>query len=213
MITRGVLVGRIIDDLAKLLWQIELRNKVGLLDLTKFCEDFFKELDKDRTEKECEYAVLVSLLEPDSELYNAGIVDVFHRYPKMYVVRPQFFIPIITLLRNAAMKSLQYKSELALVKAQNLDITKFESQLEEFKGAFGRNWRLASDGFEEAIKRIDEAIKDLEKTKEALHKSANNLRLANDKAEDLTIKKLTRGNPTMAAKFADLKQLEISDGE
>jgi len=191
----------------------EMKNESDETATKKRNEDFLKELDKDRTEKGCEYAVLVSLLEPESELYNTGIVDMFYRYPKMYVVRPQFFIPIITLLRNAAMKSLQYKSELALVQAQNLDITKFESQLEEFKGAFGRNWRLASDGFEEAIKRIDEAIKDLEKTKEALHKSANNLRLANDKAEDLTIKKLTRGNPTMAAKFADLKQLGISDGE
>ena len=142
---------------------------------------------------------------PDSELYNTGIVDVFHRFPKMYVVRPQFFIPIITLLRNAAMNSLKYKSELALVKAQNIDITNFETQLDDFKTAFGRNWRLASEGFEEAVKRIDEAIKDLEKTKEALYKSANNLRLANDKAEDLTIKKLTRGNPTMAAKFDELK--------
>ncbi|MDQ8022084.1 MAG: DUF2130 domain-containing protein [Moraxellaceae bacterium] len=168
-------------------------------------EDFLRELDKDRNEKKCEYAVLVSLLEPDSELYNSGIVDVSHRFPKMYVVRPQFFIPIITLLRNAAMNSQQYKSELALVRAQNVDITNFENQLDDFKTAFGRNWRLASDGFEEAVKRIDEAIKDLEKTKEALHKSANNLRLANDKAEDLTVKRLTRGNPTMAAKFAELK--------
>ncbi|WP_255593447.1 DUF2130 domain-containing protein [Acidovorax sp. sic0104] len=191
----------------------EMKNESDETATKKRNEDFLKELDKDRAEKGCEYAVLVSLLEPESELYNTGIVDMFYRYPKMYVVRPQFFIPIITLLRNAAMKSLQYKSELALVKAQNLDITRFESQLEEFKGAFGRNWRLASDGFEEAVKRIDEAIKDLEKTKEALHKSANNLRLANDKAEDLTIKKLTRGNPTMAAKFADLKQMEIPGGE
>ena len=191
----------------------EMKNESDETATKKRNEDFLKELDKDRTEKGCEYAVLVSLLEPESELYNTGIVDMFHRHPKMYVVRPQFFIPIITLLRNAAMKSLQYKSELALVKAQNLDITKFESQLEGFKGAFGRNWRLASDGFEEAVRRIDEAIKDLEKTKEALHKSANNLRLANDKAEDLTIKKLTRGNPTMAAKFAELKQVGISGGE
>ncbi len=191
----------------------EMKNENDETATKKRNEDFLKELDKDRNEKGCEYAVLVSLLEPESELYNTGIVDMFYRYPKMYVVRPQFFIPIITLLRNASMKSLQYKSELALVKAQNLDITKFESHLEEFKGAFGRNWRLASDGFEEAVKRIDEAIKDLEKTKEALHKSANNLRLANDKAEDLTIKKLTRGNPTMAAKFAELKQVGISDGE
>lgn len=183
----------------------EMKNEGDETATKKKNEDFFKELDKDRTEKGCEYAVLVSLLEPENELYNAGIVDVFHRYPKMYVVRPQFFIPIITLLRNAAMNSLKYKSELALVKAQNIDITNFESQLDDFKTAFGRNWRLASDGFEEAVKRIDEAIKDLEKTKEALHKSANNLRLANDKAEDLTVKRLTRGNPTMAAKFAELE--------
>ena len=176
-------------------------------------EDFFKELDKDRNEKGCEYAVLVTLLEPDNELYNSGIVDVSHRYPKMYVVRPQFFIPIITLLRNAAQNSLKYKQELALVKAQNIDITNFENELDTFKQAFGRNWRLASDGFEEAVKRIDEAIKDLEKTKQALHKSANNLRLANDKADDLTIKKLTRGNPTMASKFAELEAGEGSPGE
>ena len=175
-------------------------------------EDFFRELDKDRTEKGCEYAVLVSLLEPDSELYNTGIVDVFHRYPKMYVVRPQFFLPIITLLRNAALSSLKYKSELALVKAQNIDITNFEKQLDDFKTGFGRNWRLASEGFEEAVKRIDEATKDLEKTKEALHKSANNLRLANDKAEDLTVKRLTRNNPTMAAKFSELKSDGSSEG-
>ncbi|ATA22356.1 hypothetical protein AWC35_06020 [Gibbsiella quercinecans] len=183
----------------------EMKNESDETATKKKNEDFFKELDKDRTEKCCEYAVLVSLLEPDNELYNAGIVDVSYRYQKMYVVRPQFFIPIITLLRNAAMNSLQYKSELALMKAQNIDITNFETQLDDFKSAFGRNWRLASDGFEEAVKRIDEAIKDLEKTKEALHKSANNLRLANDKAEDLTVKKLTRGNPTMAAKFAEFK--------
>ena len=137
-------------------------------------------------------------------MYNSGIVDVSHRYPKMYVVRPQFFVPLITLLRNAALNAMKYKSELARVRSQNVDITKFETQLDEFKTAFGRNWRLASEGFEEAVRRIDDAIKDLEKTKEALHKSANNLRLANDKADDLTIKKLTRGNPTMAAKFAEL---------
>ena len=183
----------------------EMKNENDQTATKKKNEDFLKELDKDRTEKGCEYAVLVSLLEPESELYNGGIVDVSHRYPKMYVVRPQFFIPIITLLRNAAQGALQYKNELALVKAQNIDITRFEEQLDDFKDKFGRNWRLASDGFVEAIKRIDEAIKDLEKTKEALHKSANNLRLANDKAEDLTIKKLSRGNPTMTAKFAELK--------
>jgi len=182
----------------------EMKNESDETATKKRNEDFLKELDKDRAEKACEYAVLVSLLEPESELYNSGIVDVSHRYPKMYVVRPQFFVPLITLLRNAALNAMKYKSELALVRSQNVDITKFETQLDEFKTAFGRNWRLASEGFEEAIKRIDDAIKDLEKTKEALHKSANNLRLANDKADDLTIKKLTRGNPTMAAKFAEL---------
>ena len=182
----------------------EMKNESDETATKKRNEDFLKELDKDRTEKACEYAVLVSLLEPESELYNSGIVDVSHRYPKMYVVRPQFFVPLITLLRNAALNAMKYKSELALVRSQNVDITKFETQLDDFKTAFGRNWRLASEGFEEAVKRIDEAIKDLEKTKEALHKSANNLRLANDKADDLTIKKLTRGNPTMAAKFAEL---------
>ena len=179
----------------------EMKNEGEETATKKKNEDFLKELDKDRNEKGCEYAVLVSLLEPESDLYNTGIVDVSHRYPKMYVIRPQFFIPIITLLRNAALKSMSYRAELALVKTQNLDITNFENQLEDFKSSFGRNYRLASDGFEEAVKRIDEAIKDLEKTKEALHKSANNLRIANDKAEDLSVKKLTRGNPTMAEKF------------
>ena len=191
----------------------EMKNESDETATKKRNEDFLKELDKDRTEKACEYAVLVSLLEPESELYNSGIVDVSHRYPKMYVVRPQFFVPLITLLRNAALNSLKYKSELALVRSQNVDITKFETQLDEFKTAFGRNWRLASEGFEEAVKRIDEAIRDLEKTKEALHKSANNLRLANDKADNLTIKKLTRGNPTMAGKFAELKNRAAADGE
>ena len=182
----------------------EMKNESDQTATKKRNDDFLKELDKDRTEKGCEYAVLVSLIEPESELYNSGIVDVSHRYSKMYVVRPQFFVPLITLLRNAALNAMKYKSELALVRSQNVDITKFETQLDEFKTSFGRNWRLASEGFEEAIRRIDEAIKDLEKTKEALHKSANNLRLANDKADDLTIKKLTRGNPTMATKFAEL---------
>ena len=169
-------------------------------------EDFLKELDKDRNEKGCEYAVLVSLLEPDSELYNTGIVDVFHRYPKMYVVRPQFFIPIITLLRNAAMNSLKYKSELALVKAQNIDITKFESELETFKNAFARNYDLAASHFQKAITEIDKSIDHLQKTKEALLGTDRNLRLANDKAQEVTIKKLTRGNPTMAGKFAELNK-------
>ena len=191
----------------------EMKNENDGTATKKKNEDFLKELDKDRNEKGCEYAVLVTLLEPENDLYNGGIVDVSHRYPKMYVVRPQFFIPIITLLRNAAQNSLKYKTELALVKAQNLDITNFETQLGDFKTTFGRNVRLASDGFDEAVKRIDEAIKDLEKTKEALYKTANNLRLANDKAEDLTIKRLTRGNPTMAAKFEELKKPGAADEE
>ncbi len=168
-------------------------------------EDFLKELDKDRLEKGCEYAVLVSLLEPDSELYNTGIVDVFHRFPKMYIVRPQFFLPIITLLRNAAMNSLKYKSELALVRAQNIDITNFEASLDTFKTAFARNYDLASNSFKKAIDEIDKSIDHLQKTKDALLGTDRNLRLANDKAQDVTIKKLTRGNPTMAAKFAELK--------
>ena len=173
-------------------------------------EDFLKELDKDRIEKGCEYAVLVSLLEPDSELYNTGIVDVFHRFPKMYIVRPQFFIPIITLLRNAAMNSLKYKSELALVRAQNIDITRFEGSLQTFHTAFARNVDLASNGFKKAIDEIDKSIDHLQKTKDALLATDRNLRLANDKAQDLTIKKLTRGNPTMAAKFAGLKNAGVS---
>ncbi len=174
-------------------------------------EDFLKELDKDRVEKGCEYAVLVSLLEPDSELYNTGIVDVFHRYPKMYVIRPQFFLPIITLLRNAAMNSLKYKSELALVRAQNIDITNFETELETFKNAFSRNYDLASGHFQRAVDEIDKSIDHLQKTKEALLGTNRNLRLANDKAQDVTIKKLTRGNATMAAKFAELKSAGPSD--
>lgn len=176
-------------------------------------EDFLKELDKDRAEKGCEYAVLVSLLEPDSELYNTGIIDVFHRYPKMYVVRPQFFLPIITLLRNAAMNSLKYKSELALMRTQNIDITNFETELETFKGAFAKNYDLASRRFQTAIEEIDKSIDHLQKTKEALLGTDRNLRLANDKAQDVTIKKLTRGNATMAAKFAELKNPGPGDTE
>lgn len=183
----------------------EMKNENDTTATKKKNEDFYKELDKDRNEKGCEYAVLVSLLEPDSELFNTGIIDVSHRYQKMYVIRPQFFIPMITLIRNAGQSALSYKSELALVRAQNLDITHFEEHLGEFQQSFARNARLASDGFIEAIKRIDEAIKDLEKTKEALHKSANNLRIANEKAAGLSIRQLTRGNPTMAAKFAELE--------
>ena len=168
-------------------------------------EHFLKELDKDRLEKKCEYAVLVTLLEADSELYNSGIVDVSHKHEKMYVIRPQFFIPIITLLRNAALNSLQYKSELALVKAQNIDVTHFEDQLNDFRDLFGRNYRLASEKFKTAIDSIDKSIVQLQKTKENLLRSEDNLRLANNKAEDLTIKKLTRNNPTMAAKFNELQ--------
>jgi hypothetical protein len=174
-------------------------------------EDFLRELDKDRTEKGCEYAVLVSLLEPDSEFYNMGIVDMFHRYPKMYVVRPQFFIPMITLLRNASMNSLQYKSELALVKSQNIDITNFENRLTTFQTAFARNYDLASGHFQTAIDEIDKSINHLQKTKSELLGTVNNIRLANDKAQDVTIRKLTLGNPTMAAKFSDLTNKNPSD--
>ena len=174
-------------------------------------EDFLRELDKDRTEKGCEYAVLVSLLEIDSELYNTGIVDMFHRYPKMYIVRPQFFIQIITLLRNAAMNSLKYKSELAMVKAQNIDITNFEADLDTFKSAFAKNYDQASRHFQTAIDEIDKSIDHLQKTREALVGTNRHLRLANDKAQDVTIKKLTRGNSTMAAKFAELKNQGPSD--
>ena len=184
----------------------EMKNESDTTATKKRNEDFFKELDKDRQEKGCEYAVLVSLLEPDSELYNTGIVDVGHRYPKMYVIRPQFFIPMITLLRNAALHAVQYKTELALVKAQNIDITQFEDKLEGFKNAFARNYELANRQFETAIEEIDKSIRHLQKTRDALVGADRNLRLANDKAQDVSIKKLTRGNPTMAAKFADLKK-------
>ena len=183
----------------------EMKNENDTTATKKKNEEFLKELDKDRTEKGCEYAVLVSLLEPESELYNTGIVDVSHRYDKMYVVRPQFFIPIITLLRNAAKNSMAYKTELALVKSQNIDITNFETNLETFKSAFSRNYDLASNHFKKAIEEIDKSIDHLQKTRSALLGSENNLRLANEKAQDVTIKKLTRGNPTMAAKFAEIK--------
>lgn len=182
----------------------EMKNEGDETATKKKNEDFLKELDKDRTEKKCEYAVLVSLLEGESEYYNTGIVDVSHKYNKMYVVRPQFFIPIITLLRNAAMNSLQYKAELALVKNQNIDITNFEEKINVFKAGFAKNYELASRQFKTAIEEIDKTIDHLQKTKEALLSSVNNLRLANNKAEDLTIKKLTHGNPTMKAKFDDL---------
>ncbi|CZP65157.1 Uncharacterized protein conserved in bacteria [Legionella pneumophila] len=189
----------------------EMKNESDQTATKKKNEDFFKELDKDRDEKNCEYAILVSLLEPDSELYNTGIVDVSHRYRKMYVVRPQFFIQIITLLRNAAQNSLKYQKELALVKEQNIDITNFESELEAFKTGFARNYELASKKFKTAIEEIDKTIDHLQKTKDALLGSENNLRLANNKAEDLTVKKLTKGNPTMAAKFAELKSDDSPD--
>ncbi|CAA0088362.1 Uncharacterised protein [Halioglobus japonicus] len=191
----------------------EMKNENDATATKKKNEDFLKELDKDRTEKGCEYAVLVSLLEPESELYNSGIVDVFHRYPKMYIVRPQFFIPIITLLRNAAMKSLEYKTELALVRAQNVDITNFENDLDTFKSAFAKNYDLASRKFQTAIDEIDKSIDHLQKTKDALLGTSRNLRLANDKAQDVTIKKLTRRNPTMAARFDELADQGSSDTE
>lgn len=191
----------------------EMKNENDTTATKKKNEDFFKQLDKDRLAKGCEYAILVSLLEPESELYNTGIVDVFHRYPKMYVIRPQFFIPIITLLRNAAMKSLEYKTQLALAKEQSIDVTNFESDLDKFKTAFSRNYDLASRKFEKAISEIDKSIDHLQKTKDALLGTSRNMRLANDKAQDVTIKKLTRKNPTMAAKFENLKNTDSSAEE
>lgn len=183
----------------------EMKNESDQTATKKRNEDFFKELDKDRNEKKCEYAVLVSLLESENDLYNTGIVDVSHKYNKMYVVRPQFFIPIITLLRNAALNSIQYKAELALVRSQNIDITNFEEKMNKFKEGFARNYDLASRKFKDAIDGIDKTIRELQKTKDALLSSENNLRLANEKTEDLTIKKLTHGNPTMKAKFDEIK--------
>ena len=183
----------------------EMKNEMSETATKHKNEDFFKELDKDRNEKNCEYAVLVSMLEANNELYNQGIVDVSYKYPKMYVIRPQFFIPMITLLRNAALNSLSYKQELAVARAQNLDITHFEEAMDDFKDKFGRNYRIASEKFAKAIEEIDKTIDHLTKTKEALLSSENNLRLANDKAQDLSIKKLTKNNPTMALKFEELK--------
>lgn len=187
----------------------EMKNEGDETATKKKNEDFLRELDKDRKEKGCEYAVLVTLLESESELYNTGIVDMSHRYPKLYIVRPQFFIPIITILRNAALNSMKYKSELALVKAQNVDVTNFEDQLNDFRDSFGRNFRLASEKFKTAIESIDKSIVQLQKTKENLLRSEDNLRIANGKADDLTIKRLTRGNPTMSAKFADLNNTDV----
>ena len=186
----------------------EMKNENDATKTKKKNEDFLKELDKDRKAKGCEYAVLVSLLETDNDLYNNGIVDMSHRYEKMYVVRPQFFIPIITLLRNAALKSIAIRNELALIKSQNIDIENFQDDLKDFQGKFSRNYDLATRQFTEAIKRIDKSIDELQKTKEQLLKSGNNYRLANDKAQDLSIKKLTRNNPTMKAKFDDLNETD-----
>lgn len=186
----------------------EMKNETETNGTKHKNEDFFKELDKDRNEKNCEYAVLVTLLEPDSELYNTGIVDVSHRYPKMYVIRPQFFIPLITLLRNAARRAENYRKQLVEARAQNVDITHFEDDMNDFKEKFARNFRLASERFQNAIEEIDKSIQHLQKIKENLLNSENNLRLANNKAEALTIKKLTAHNPTMAAKFAELKKGE-----
>ena len=186
----------------------EMKNEMDTTATKRKNEDFLQELDKDRNEKGCEYAVLVSLLEPESELYNTGIVDVFYRYPKMYVIRPQFFISMITLLRNAALNSLKYKTELALVREQNIDITNFETELDAFKTAFGRNYELASKKFTTAIAEIDKSISHLQKTKEALLSTDRNLRLANDKAQDVSVKRLTRKNPTMAVKFDEVRRGE-----
>lgn len=191
----------------------EMKNESDATATKKRNEDFLKELDKDRNEKGCEYAILVSLLEADSELYNTGIVDVSHRYKKMYVIRPQFFMQMITLLRNAAMNSLGYKNELALMKSQNIDVTNFENDLDQFKTAFGKNYDLASRKFQTAIDEIDKSILHLQKTKDALMSTDRNLRLANDKAQNVTVKKLVSKNPTMKKKFDDItnddKDLEI----
>ena len=184
----------------------EMKNEMDTTEKKHKNEDFFKELDKDRNEKKCEYAILVSMLESDSELYNQGIVDVSHKYPKMYVIRPQFFIPIITMLRNAALNSLEYRTELAEIKNQNIDIAHFEENIETFKSGFSRNYNLASQQFAEAIKNIDKSIDDLNKIKKDLLRSENNLRLANDKANKLSIKSLTQNSPTMAKKFEELKE-------
>ena len=182
----------------------EMKNEADETTTKHKNEDFFKKLDKDRKEKKCEYAVLVSMLESDNELYNGGIVDVSYKYEKMYVIRPQFFIPLISILRNSAINSLSYRQELAVIKNQNIDITNFENSLLDFQDKFGRNYRLASDHFQKAIDEIDETIKHLQKVKESLIGSENQLRLANDKAQDISVKKLTKNNPTMQAKFNEL---------
>lgn len=211
--SKGDFIFREMDDAGNEILSImfEMKNEAETTGNKKKNEDFFKELDKDRLEKNCEYAVLVSMLESENELYNSGIVDVSYKFPKMYVVRPQFFLPIITLLRNAAMNSMQYKAELALVKNQHIDITNFEAKINEFKKGFEYNYGLASKKFKEAVESIDKTIRELEKTKKALISSENQLRLANDKTEDLTIKKLTKGNPTMKAKFEELSSPNTSE--
>jgi hypothetical protein len=211
--SKGDFIYRELDEFGNEIISImfEMKNEADETATKKKNEDFFKELDKDRTEKKCEYAILVTLLEADSDLYNGGIVDVSHRFEKMYVVRPQFFIPIITLLRNAAFNSMKAKAELALVKSQNIDITNFEENINSFKTAFAKNYELASRQFKAAIDEIDKTMDHLQKTKDNLLASVNNLRLANNKAEDLTIKKLTKGNPTMTAKFENIKH--ESDGD
>ena len=202
--SKGDYVFRDYDDKTEVISiMFEMKNESDTTTTKRKNEDFLKELDKDRREKNCEYAVLVSLLEIENEFYNNGIVDMAHRFPKMYVIRPQFFIPIITLLRNAARNSLKYKHELMLVKQQNVDVTNFENSLEEFKTSFGKNYELASRKFLTAIEQIDKSINYLQKTKEALLSSDNNYRIANKKAQDVTIKKLTKNNPTMAKKFQD----------
>ena len=210
--TKGDYIFRDLDSTGNEVVSImfEMKNESDETATKRKNEDFLKQLDKDRNQKGCEYAVLVSLLEADSELYNSGIVDVSHRYPKMYVIRPQFFIPMITLLRNAGLASVKYKAELEQVKAQNIDVTNFESDLKDFQDAFAKNYDLASRRFSTAIDEIDKAIDRLTKVKEALLGSERNLRLANDKAQGVTIKKLTRKNPTMAEKFAALELEEAA---
>ena len=209
--TKGDYVFKDADDTGTEIVSImfEMKNESDSTDKKKKNEDFFKKLDKDRTEKGCEYAVLVSMLESESDLYNTGIVDVSYKYPKMYVVRPQFFIPIITLLRNAAMNSIQYKTELALVKAQHIEITNFETKLDEFKTLFGRNYDLASRQFQTAMDEIDKSILHLQRTKDALLSASNNLRLANNRAQDVSVKRLTLNNPTMAKKFDELRSTAV----
>ena len=197
-----------IDDIELTSIMFEMKNEADTTASKHKNEDFFKELDKDRNEKGCEYAVLVTMLEPDSDLYNTGIVDVSYKYDKMYVIRPQFFIPMITLIRNASRRSLEDRKELALVKSQNIDITNFERDMNDFKDRFQNNYRLASEKFGKAIEEIDKTIDHLQKVKEGLIGSERNLRLANDKAQDLSIKKLVKNNPTMAQKFAELKDKE-----